>query len=132
MLQAPVRASLDQLRDVEEIEELSVRKLKEILAANFVDYKGCVEKWELMERVRRLWHSDQANRQKSEYLVPGRIKPQLALCHLCLVSDVCFTLCSPIFFFQPRRLMQQVESFWSLFKIILVHLYISCASHSMG
>ncbi|ELU04050.1 hypothetical protein CAPTEDRAFT_126689 [Capitella teleta] len=62
----PVRASLDHLVAVGDIEELSVRQLKEILATNFVDYKGCVEKWELMERVKRLWHSDRANKEKNE------------------------------------------------------------------
>lgn len=32
-----------------------MRQLKEILARNFVNYKGCCEKWELMERVTRLY-----------------------------------------------------------------------------
>ncbi|XP_067306242.1 E3 ubiquitin-protein ligase rififylin isoform X2 [Pseudorasbora parva] len=50
------RASLSDLRSVDDIEALSVRQLKEILARNFVDYKGCCEKWELMERVTRLYH----------------------------------------------------------------------------
>ncbi|XP_051965981.1 E3 ubiquitin-protein ligase rififylin isoform X2 [Xyrauchen texanus] len=50
------RASLSDLRSVDDIEVLSVRQLKEILARNFVDYKGCCEKWELMERVTRLYH----------------------------------------------------------------------------
>lgn len=50
------RASLSDLNSVEDIEALSVRQLKEILARNFVNYKGCCEKWELMERVTRLYH----------------------------------------------------------------------------
>ncbi|XP_016103255.1 E3 ubiquitin-protein ligase rififylin-like [Sinocyclocheilus grahami] len=50
------RASLSDIRSVEDIEALSVRQLKEILARNFVDYKGCCEKWELMERVTRLYY----------------------------------------------------------------------------
>lgn len=50
------RASLSDLGSVEDIEDLSVRQLKEILARNFVDYKGCCEKWELMERVTRLYN----------------------------------------------------------------------------
>ncbi|XP_072547955.1 E3 ubiquitin-protein ligase rififylin isoform X2 [Salminus brasiliensis] len=50
------RASLSDLGSVEDIEALSVRQLKEILARNFVNYKGCCEKWELMERVTRLYH----------------------------------------------------------------------------
>lgn len=50
------RASLSDLSCVEDIEGLSVRQLKEILARNFVNYKGCCEKWELMERVTRLYN----------------------------------------------------------------------------
>ncbi|XP_041664505.1 E3 ubiquitin-protein ligase rififylin [Cheilinus undulatus] len=59
---APVsgrRASLSDLSCLEDIEALSVRQLKEILARNFVNYKGCCEKWELMERVRRLYQDQQ-------------------------------------------------------------------------
>lgn len=53
------RASLSDLGRVEDIEVLSVRQLKEILARNFVNYTGCCEKWELMERVRRLYQDQQ-------------------------------------------------------------------------
>lgn len=53
------RASLSDLSCVEDIEVLSVRQLKEILARNFVNYTGCCEKWELMERVRRLYQDQQ-------------------------------------------------------------------------
>ncbi|XP_068601282.1 E3 ubiquitin-protein ligase rififylin [Brachionichthys hirsutus] len=60
--EAPVlgrRASLSDLSCLEDVEALSVRQLKEILARNFVNYKGCCEKWELMERVRRLYRDQQ-------------------------------------------------------------------------
>lgn len=53
------RASLSDLSCVDDIEALSVRQLKEILARNFVNYKGCCEKWELMERVTRLYQDQQ-------------------------------------------------------------------------
>ncbi|XP_041851264.1 E3 ubiquitin-protein ligase rififylin isoform X2 [Melanotaenia boesemani] len=53
------RASLSDLSCVEDIEALSVRQLKEILARNFVNFKGCCEKWELMERVTRLYQDQQ-------------------------------------------------------------------------
>ncbi|XP_007904352.1 E3 ubiquitin-protein ligase rififylin isoform X2 [Callorhinchus milii] len=56
------RASLSDLTCVEDIETLTVRQLKEILARNFVNYKGCCEKWELMERVTRLYR-EQKNLQ---------------------------------------------------------------------
>ncbi|XP_068173293.1 E3 ubiquitin-protein ligase rififylin isoform X2 [Antennarius striatus] len=53
------RASLSDLSHLDDIEALGVRQLKEILARNFVNYKGCCEKWELMERVRRLFQDQQ-------------------------------------------------------------------------
>uniref|UniRef100_A0A3Q4B3V5 RING-type domain-containing protein n=1 Tax=Mola mola TaxID=94237 RepID=A0A3Q4B3V5_MOLML len=53
------RASLSDLSCLDDIEALSVRQLKEILARNFVNYTGCCEKWELMERVRRLYQEQQ-------------------------------------------------------------------------
>lgn len=37
-----------------DLEDLSVKQLKEILVLNRVDFKGCCEKNELIERVRRL------------------------------------------------------------------------------
>ncbi|NWT41550.1 RFFL ligase, partial [Chroicocephalus maculipennis] len=49
------KASLSDLRSIGDINALSVRQLKEILARNFVNYKGCCEKWELLERVTRLY-----------------------------------------------------------------------------
>lgn len=49
------RASLTDISKAEDIEELSIRQLKEILRANFVDYKGCVERYELLDRVNRLY-----------------------------------------------------------------------------
>ncbi|XP_054022796.1 E3 ubiquitin-protein ligase rififylin [Dryobates pubescens] len=49
------KASLSDLSSITDINALSVRQLKEILARNFVNYKGCCEKWELLERVTRLY-----------------------------------------------------------------------------
>ncbi|NXG54016.1 RFFL ligase, partial [Psilopogon haemacephalus] len=49
------KASLSDLSSIGDINDLSVRQLKEILARNFVNYKGCCEKWELLERVTRLY-----------------------------------------------------------------------------
>lgn len=58
------RASLSDISNLDDIESLSVRQLKEILARNFVNYKGCCEKWELMERVTRLYHDQKDLQQK--------------------------------------------------------------------
>lgn len=74
------RASLSDLSCLDDIELLSVRQLKEILARNFVNFTGCCEKWELMERVRRLYQEQQRLRGKSKHKDEpnkGGIKPCL-------------------------------------------------------
>ncbi|KAI3362378.1 hypothetical protein L3Q82_012686, partial [Scortum barcoo] len=80
--QRRIRASLSDLDNEEAIENLSVRQLKEILARNFVNYSGCCEKWELLERVHRLYRENQQNRKSNG------VKAQLAadenLCRICM------------------------------------------------
>ncbi len=65
--QRPRRKSLSELNNEQNIEDLTVRELKEILVANFVDYKGCVEKNELIEKVRRLYRDRQNEKIKSKF-----------------------------------------------------------------
>ncbi|KAM9329344.1 E3 ubiquitin-protein ligase RNF34 [Gastrophryne carolinensis] len=57
------RASLSDLSTLEEIEGLTIRQLKEILARNFVNFSGCCEKWELVEKVSRLYKENEENRK---------------------------------------------------------------------
>ncbi|KAI5622439.1 E3 ubiquitin-protein ligase rififylin isoform X1, partial [Silurus asotus] len=81
------RASLSDLRSVEDVEGLTVRQLKEILARNFVNFQGCCEKWELMERVTRLF-----NDQKDLHnLVAEPAEPsgqEENLCKICMDSPI--------------------------------------------
>ncbi|KAM9045571.1 E3 ubiquitin-protein ligase rififylin isoform 4-T4 [Megaptera novaeangliae] len=87
------RASLSDLTDLEDIEGLTVRQLKEILARNFVNYKGCCEKWELMERVTRLY-KDQKGLQhlvcgaedQNGGAVPSSLEENL--CRICMDSPI--------------------------------------------
>ncbi|KAF6736549.1 E3 ubiquitin-protein ligase rififylin [Oryzias melastigma] len=83
------RASLSDLSGPEDIEALSVRQLKEILARNFVDYKGCCEKWELMERVTRLYQ-DQQNLLEvtSAGTADGAAAQEEHLCRICMDSPI--------------------------------------------
>ena len=69
------RASLSDLSAARDIESLSVRQLKEILARNFVNYSGCCEKWELVERVGRLYRETEENRRSSGCRRPVRSAP---------------------------------------------------------
>uniref|UniRef100_A0A8C5NC09 RING-type E3 ubiquitin transferase n=1 Tax=Gouania willdenowi TaxID=441366 RepID=A0A8C5NC09_GOUWI len=81
-------ASLSDLDNEEAIENLSVRQLKEILARNFVNFSGCCEKWELLERVHRLYRENEQNRRSSEHYFFNGVKAQLAadenLCRICM------------------------------------------------
>ncbi|XP_060243133.1 E3 ubiquitin-protein ligase rififylin isoform X1 [Meriones unguiculatus] len=87
------RASLSDLTHLEDIEGLTVRQLKEILARNFVNYKGCCEKWELMERVTRLYkdqkglqHLVSADEDQNGGAVPSGLEENL--CKICMDSPI--------------------------------------------
>ncbi|XP_069741078.1 E3 ubiquitin-protein ligase rififylin-like isoform X3 [Narcine bancroftii] len=87
------RASLSDLTCVEDIEALSVRQLKEILARNFVNYKGCCEKWELMERVTRLYNEqkdlqNQAVEFKTQDGGTGSSAIDENICKICMDSPI--------------------------------------------
>ncbi|XP_013915787.1 PREDICTED: E3 ubiquitin-protein ligase rififylin isoform X1 [Thamnophis sirtalis] len=78
------RASLSDLTSLRDIDALSVRQLKEILARNFVNYKGCCEKWELMERVTRLYKEKDLQQLVSD--TDDQTGKHLLLCLLNIVS----------------------------------------------
>lgn len=62
---SPLPRKIPNLRDyasIEELNELSGKELKIVLTYNRVDYKGCVEKGELLEKVERLWHDTQKHK----------------------------------------------------------------------
>lgn len=48
--------NLSDYKEIHDLDELTVKQLKEILMLNRVDFKGCCEKTELLERVKRLWN----------------------------------------------------------------------------
>ncbi|XP_051960327.1 E3 ubiquitin-protein ligase rififylin isoform X2 [Xyrauchen texanus] len=80
------RASLSDLSSLEDIEGLSVRQLKEILGRNFVNYQGCCEKWELMEKVTHLF-----NDQKDLHNLDDPAEPsgqEEILCKICMDSPI--------------------------------------------
>lgn len=62
------RASLSDLKCEQDIDNLTIRQIKEILASNFVDYKGCCERRELVDKLRRLYTSDRENKKLEERL----------------------------------------------------------------
>lgn len=57
--------SIEDLTSPEQIQDLSVMQLKLLLTRNFVNYKGCVEKEELIEKAKRLWANLQENKKQN-------------------------------------------------------------------
>jgi hypothetical protein len=92
--QRPRRKSLSELNNEQNIEDLGVRELKEILIANFVDYKGCVEKNELIEKVRRLYRDRQNEKIKAKELDSATASDS-ELCKVCMdaIADCVFLDC---------------------------------------
>ena len=57
----PQRMTLKDIKSLEHIDELSSKQMKELLVTNFVDIKGCVEKREFTEKLKRLWTEQNKN-----------------------------------------------------------------------
>ncbi|XP_039746519.1 E3 ubiquitin-protein ligase RNF34 isoform X2 [Pararge aegeria] len=51
----PAAVSLARLRRASELERLSAKQLKELLGRNRVQYRGCLERADLLERAKLLW-----------------------------------------------------------------------------
>ena len=59
---------MSDIKSALDIESLTIKQMKEILSRNFVDYKGCVERYELEERVRRLFNEKEEFRQRGMFI----------------------------------------------------------------
>uniref|UniRef100_A0A1B0A9E8 RING-type domain-containing protein n=1 Tax=Glossina pallidipes TaxID=7398 RepID=A0A1B0A9E8_GLOPL len=74
-------ANLEAYQTIQELECLSVKQLKEILMVNRVDFKGCCEKQELLERVERLWKDLKATPAVEKL-------PSDELCKICMDAPI--------------------------------------------
>lgn len=89
---------LDDIKSEEDIDLLDIKSLKRLLLNNFVDYKGCREKWELQDRVKRLWKDNEANKKKYEEQInppnnPSSVPPpsqnaEDELCKICMDAAI--------------------------------------------
>ena len=61
-----------ELDDESQIKELTVKQLKVVLKKNCIDFKGCVEKQELTERVKRLWLAKKKEKGAENGRIRGR------------------------------------------------------------
>lgn len=78
------RASLSDLSSLDDVEGMSVRQLKEILARNFVNYSGCCEKWELVEKVNRLYRENEENQKSYGERLQLQDDEDDSLCRICM------------------------------------------------
>lgn len=75
--------SVDDLESEDHIRQLTARQLKLILTRNFVDFKGCCERDELMEKVLRLWRE----RREAQKLSLEDISDE-NLCKICMEQAI--------------------------------------------
>lgn len=54
---------LSDITDVAGLEVLNVKQLKDLLTVNRVDFKGCVERSELLDKASRLWQQHAKSRE---------------------------------------------------------------------
>jgi hypothetical protein len=54
----PVKLKCDVFQTLEELNELSVKQMKDVLAVNRVNFKGVMEKDELYKILERLWKTE--------------------------------------------------------------------------
>eukprot|EP00795_Rhopilema_esculentum_P015305 gene15305-6522_t len=82
--------SIEDVVSLDEIDHLCVKDLKKILTVNFVDYKGCFEKRELIERVKRLWSSQNSGERTKGVSKDskGDDPYEEDLCKLCMDSKI--------------------------------------------
>lgn len=76
-LQWSDRVQLSDIKEASELEYLNVKQLKNLLSTNRVDYKGCLERQELLNRVSRLWQEYKQSRQ-------GKINYIILLMYVCV------------------------------------------------
>lgn len=87
------KLDIEDIRDLNEISDLSVKQLKTILTRNCIDYKGVFEKEVLKEKVMQLWidhnetksrlHPDSSNRSQYDNDIE-----ESQLCKICMEREI--------------------------------------------
>jgi len=73
---------LSEIETLDDLNELSTKQVKELLAMNRVNFKGCVEKDELLKIVERLWKQEQRNKSNIDNM------DDESLCKICMDSPI--------------------------------------------
>ncbi|XP_053625083.1 E3 ubiquitin-protein ligase RNF34 [Plodia interpunctella] len=78
----PKVITLDSLTSTEQLEQLSVKQLKELLTRNRVEFRGCVERAELLSRARTLYSHHRRYRDDLDSL------PLEECCKICMAAPL--------------------------------------------
>jgi len=73
---------LSEIETLEDLNELSTKQIKDLLAMNRVNFKGCVEKDELLKILQRLWKQEQRNKANVDTM------DDEALCKICMDKPI--------------------------------------------
>ncbi|CAF1108858.1 unnamed protein product [Adineta ricciae] len=83
---ASTRKTLADLSSLESIQELTVGQLKDVLNQNFVSYKGCVEKHELIAKLQLLYRDKQQQSESNTSISNGQSDENL--CKICMDESI--------------------------------------------
>lgn len=72
------KIDIGDIADPSDISRLSAKDLKTILTRNCIDYKGCIEKEELREKVMRLWIEVNERKATRRYNRTRQNQPNIA------------------------------------------------------
>ncbi|KAG6457269.1 E3 ubiquitin-protein ligase rififylin [Manduca sexta] len=80
--ETPRHISLQQFKHMSELEALNVKQLKELLTRNRVEFRGCIERADLLERANTLWRDHARYRDELENL------PLEECCKICMAAPL--------------------------------------------
>ncbi|XP_060810910.1 E3 ubiquitin-protein ligase RNF34 [Amyelois transitella] len=78
----PKQITLESLASEQQLEELNVKQLKELLSRNRVEFRGCLERAELLQRARTLYRHHMRHRDDVDSL------PLEECCKICMAAPL--------------------------------------------
>ncbi|CAM4833696.1 unnamed protein product [Rotaria magnacalcarata] len=78
--------TLNDISTLESIDDLTAQQLQQILVHNYVSIAGCVEKSELISKVKLLYHDEKQKKESSAKI--SKEDPNENLCKVCLDANI--------------------------------------------
>ncbi|GLG96323.1 E3 ubiquitin-protein ligase rififylin [Gryllus bimaculatus] len=78
----PPIITLNTIKTLEELQSMPVKQIKDLLMRNRVDFRGCCERTELVERVTRLWIENREQKKALERLGSSE------MCKICMDAPI--------------------------------------------